>query len=294
MTEGDATSTAGGWADSGIHNDRSGTSCPTCGTTGPGRYCSACGERFPTDQDFSLRHFFLEGLPHELFDLDGKFLRTLKALLLKPGMSACEFVAGRRQAYLPPLRFYVIIFLFHATLVALLSSHHGPSILELVRQNDPWHLLSGLAASRGGISWNDPEIRDSLHERGRWLAEIGTMLVFLAVAAIQKIIFLRTGRRYLEHVTLALNVVTFFIVVMVVIEVGLGLFARSDFAALDLEAQQWIGITLLPIYWFLAIRRFYRLRAPPAAFGTVLIWVSNILIAWCLNILVIAILIESA
>jgi hypothetical protein len=87
---------------------------------------AASGERFLVDHDFSLRHFFLETLPHEVLDIDGKFLRTLRLLLLRPGMLASEYVVGRRQRYVGPLRFYVIAFVLHATLAALLAGH-GPS-----------------------------------------------------------------------------------------------------------------------------------------------------------------------
>jgi hypothetical protein len=268
-------------------------SCPNCGELGHGAYCSACGERFLTDHDLSLRHFFLKTLPHELLDLDGKFLRTIRALVFRPGALASDYVAGRRQHYLEPLRFYVITFLLHATLAAVLADH-GPSLLEQIHRNDTWQLLSRLAASRGDIHWNAPELRDSLSERGRWCSEIGTMLVFLGVAAIQKLVFYRAHRRYLEHVALALNVVSFYIVVMVLIEAALAIFARSHYASYDAQAQQLIALTLLPLYWFLAIRRFYRVRALPAVLGTVMIWIGNVLIAQCLNFLVLAILIESA
>jgi hypothetical protein len=267
--------------------------CPSCAEPGRGRYCSACGERFLVDQDFSLRHFFFETLPNEVFDIDGKFLRTLRILLLRPGMLASEYVAGRRKPYVGPLRFYVIAFLLHATLAALLTGH-GPSLAEHIRESDPTQLLARLAASRPGINWNDPELRASLSERGRWFAEIGTMLIFLVIAALQKLVFLRSGRRYLEHVALSLNIVSFYIVVLLLAEVGIGIFGRSHFADYDIDAQQWAGATLLPVYWFLAIRRFYGLRALPSLFGTLIMWVGQVLVAFCLNILVLALLIETA
>ena len=120
------------------------------------------------------------------------------------------------------------------------------------------------------------------------------MLVFLGVAAVQKLIFIRSHRRYLEHVALALNVVSFYIFVMTVVDVGIGIIARSHFADYDLQAQQWLAFTLLPLYWFLAIRRFYEVGAPAAAIGTILVWTGNVVITLCLNIVVLAILIESA
>lgn len=267
--------------------------CPSCGEKGRGQYCSACGERFVASHDLSLRHFLLMTLPHEVFEVDGKFLRTLKTLVFRPGVLASEYIAGRRRVYLDPLRFYVAAFLLHATITAMLADH-GPSLLDRIRQNDFWHLLTRLVATRGAIHWNDPALRDSLTERARWCSEIGTMLVFLGLAGVQKVVFLRTHRRYLEHVCLALNVISFYIVLMVVVEVGLGIFARSQFAAYDAQAQQLIALSLLPIYWFLAIRKFYSLNVLPALIGTVLLWCANIVIAFCLNLLVLALLIESA
>jgi Protein of unknown function (DUF3667) len=267
--------------------------CPTCAESGRGRYCSACGERFLVAHDFSLRHFFLETLPHEVLDIDGKFLRTLRLLLLRPGLLASEYVVGRRQRYVGPLRLYVIAFLLHATLAAMLAGH-GSSLWEHIRLSDPSQLLARLAASRSGVSWNDPELRASLTERGRWFSEIGTLFIFLGIAAFQKLVFFRSGRRYLEHAALSLNVVTFFIVVLLFIEVGLGIFGRKHFADYDAVAQQWVGATLLPVYWFLAIRRFYGLRALPSLIGALIMWIGHVLIAFCLNFLVLALLIETA
>jgi hypothetical protein len=267
--------------------------CPTCAQPGRGRYCSACGERFLVEHDFSLRHFLLETLPHEVLDIDGKLLRTLRLLFLRPGMLASEYVVGRRQRYVGPLRFYVIAFLLQAALAALLAGH-GPSLSEHIRDGDPTQLLARLAASRTQVNWNDSEIRASLNERGRWFSEIGTMLIFLAIAALQKLVFFRSGRRYLEHVALSLNVVSFYIVILLLAGVGIGIFGRSHFADYDVTAQTWAGVTLLPVYWFLAIRRFYGLRTLPSLFGALIMWVGHVLIALCLNLLVLALLIETA
>ncbi len=270
-----------------------GNRCPSCDEPGRGRYCSACGERFLVDHDFSLRHFFLETLPHEVLDIDGKFLRTLRLLLLKPGMLASEYVAGRRQPYVGPLRFYVIAFLLHATLAAWLAGH-GPSVSEHIRESDPTQLLARLAASRPSVNWNDPELRATLSERGRWFSEAGTMLIFLGIAALQKLVFYRSGLRYLEHVALSLNVVSFYIVILLFVEILIGIFARVHFADYTVDAQQWVGFTLLPVYWFLAIRRFYGQRALPSLCAALMMWVGHVLIALCLNLLVLALLIETA
>ena len=84
------------------------------------------------------------------------------------------------------------------------------------------------------------------------------------------------------------------IVILLLVEVGLGIFGRSHFADYNAAAQQWIALTLLPVYWFLAIRRFYGLRALPSLFGALIMWVGQVLIALCMNLLVLALLIETA
>ena len=51
-----------------------------------------------------VRHFF-EDITH----FDGKFFTTLKDLIVKPGFLTREYVAGRRVAYLNPIRMYIFI-----------------------------------------------------------------------------------------------------------------------------------------------------------------------------------------
>ena len=52
-----------------------------------------------------LVHELLEGITHS----DSRLWRTLTTLWFKPGKLTEEFVAGRRVAYLPPFRLYLIL-----------------------------------------------------------------------------------------------------------------------------------------------------------------------------------------
>ena len=45
----------------------------------------------------------------ETFDLDGRALRSVRTLFLQPGTLTREFLAGRRKAFTPPLRLYLVI-----------------------------------------------------------------------------------------------------------------------------------------------------------------------------------------
>ena len=83
--------------------------CPSCGEEMLGEFCHACGERSPASHDPSLRGFFREGL-EEVVDVDSRSLRTLRALLARPGLLTTEHIAGRRRPYVGPLKLFLVVF----------------------------------------------------------------------------------------------------------------------------------------------------------------------------------------
>src|SRR5690606_24846872 len=57
----------------------------------------------------------------DLFNYDSRFFRTMHPLLLKPGWVTTEYLRGRRQKYLPPVRMYIfasLLFFFVAAILA--------------------------------------------------------------------------------------------------------------------------------------------------------------------------------
>src|SRR5580698_2382681 len=81
--------------------------CRNCGAALSGRFCANCSQaadvHVPSTRE--LLHEALEGLTHS----DSRLWRTLRLLWFKPGRLTQEFVAGRRAAYLPPFRLYLIL-----------------------------------------------------------------------------------------------------------------------------------------------------------------------------------------
>ena len=81
--------------------------CKNCDAMLLGRFCANCGQaadvHVPTTRE--LLHELLEGVTHS----DSRLWRTLTTLWFKPGKLTEEFVAGRRVAYLPPFRLYLVL-----------------------------------------------------------------------------------------------------------------------------------------------------------------------------------------
>lgn len=79
--------------------------CLNCGAQLYGRYCHVCGQENiePRQSAWHLvTHFF-----YDITHFDGSFFTTLKDLLIKPGFLSREFMQGRRNSYLHPIRMYV-------------------------------------------------------------------------------------------------------------------------------------------------------------------------------------------
>ena len=70
-------------------------------------FCSSCGQSV-REISRPWLGFAREAL-NELVDLDGRMIRTLRLLLIRPGFLSREYLDGRRAAYTPPIRMYLLI-----------------------------------------------------------------------------------------------------------------------------------------------------------------------------------------
>jgi Protein of unknown function (DUF3667) len=266
--------------------------CPSCGAPKRGPYCSDCGERFLSPADFDLRHFLLHDLPHDVWHVDGKLKRTLRALFLRPGLLPAEYTAGRRVAYIAPLRLYLVVFLVHLALVAS-SPDATRTLPDQAAMIDPTGLTVDLARARPQVQWSDPTLQEHLAERERWGAEFGTILIFLGVGGVLQLLFYRQHRRYLEHAVLALSITTWYLLLVSVGEFALMLMRSRQYVASDLQLATWLAPTLAVYGWF-AFRRFYGASRLYATLAAVVLLVSQGLIAMILNLAVIALLLVTA
>lgn len=106
MSESSRTAAAGGSTES---------TCPNCGARASDRFCPSCGQR-QGREILSLKHWGRRVL-EEYLSLDGRFPRSMFALLFRPGHLTREWFRGRRVSYSDPLRLF---FLTGAMFVALI------------------------------------------------------------------------------------------------------------------------------------------------------------------------------
>jgi Protein of unknown function (DUF3667) len=185
--------------------------CKNCNAALLGRFCANCSQaadvHVPSTGE--LVHELLEGLTHS----DSRLWRTLKYLWFSPGRLTQEFVAGRRVAYLPPFRLYLVLSVIFF-LIASLSRPSG----EVV------HFDHAAGSPASGINSCDdisfvtapgyPDLnqrmrhvcREVVRDNGNNLMHVAlatmskAMFIFLPLVAFLNMLFYwRPRYRYAEH-----------------------------------------------------------------------------------------------
>ena len=86
-------------------HERKEKNCLNCGAEVQGRYCQVCGQENiePHETFFGMVNHFFSDITH----FDGKFFKTIGILASKPGFLSKQYISGRRNSYLHPVRMYV-------------------------------------------------------------------------------------------------------------------------------------------------------------------------------------------
>ena len=92
-----------------------GPHCLACGTKILGPWCHACGQK-NDDCRRAITRLAAETMS-DAASLDGRFLRTFRSAITKPGRHVHEYAHGKRSPFTPPIRFFfVVITLFFFSL----------------------------------------------------------------------------------------------------------------------------------------------------------------------------------
>ncbi len=192
--------------------------CHNCGAIAAGKFCPACGQE-TTLHVASAREFLHEFIGHYVA-LEGKLWKTLALLLFRPGKLTAEYIAGRRARYVQPLRIYLTLsILFFALL------RYGPT--ELIKADPPAAAASSQvapAADKGHVStrigtinpaWEAKILTIGALPQEQRLALIKSkffayvpyaMFCIMPFFALYlKLLYLRSGRTYGEHMLFALH-----------------------------------------------------------------------------------------
>jgi hypothetical protein len=234
-----------------------------------GAYCSRCGEKKFTARDYSLQHLAEETLG-VFTHLDTKFLRTLRVLLTKPGELSNAFFHGGRSRYTRPLTLFVIInviFFIVQPHTNLFSDKYAQYVTnrryaEAVRSH-----LDKSGSPEGYVARFDA----NLQSQKKSLLIVSVPLL----AAVMGLLLIGTGRTYVEHLVLSVQVYAFLLLYLLILifavflPLGILLRKTGSLSALKvMGGELTLGIVLVAgviVYGYSALRRAYELTRLRAA-----------------------------
>jgi hypothetical protein len=254
--------------------------CLNCGEPLTGPFCSTCGQRavppHPTTQEL------IGDAYNELVGWDGKFARTIRLLLTRPGELTRAVVGGQRARYVSSVRLYlmcsVLFFLVQATVPSLdidPDFEIGFSVgIGTTTDQTAGEVALGKAITQGLASLSPAErvdldreinaqpwlVRPMLHAMAedydglmRRTSETIPRVLFVLIPVLALVLWLfYRGRHYPEHLYFATHFGAFVFVVLTLESVAE--YTRSLPA---IAVAQVIGALVIVVYGVIAQRRVY-------------------------------------
>lgn len=201
--------------------------CRNCGEVLSGQHCAHCGQRakVPVLSLLSL----LRDLAGDLLNWDARIWRTLRPLAFRPGFLTLEYLQGRRASYTPPLRMYLVLSLLF--FLAVFWGAEPPTLLTIDAEEQASPLVADGAS---GADACNPENMQIEAIRPAWEARLreacrrivadtggfneallanvpGMMFATLPLlAALTQLLYLGSGRYYVEHLLFFVHFHAFF------------------------------------------------------------------------------------
>jgi hypothetical protein len=250
--------------------------CPNCGTMLLGSHCHDCGQKKINPNEFSLRQF-LRRVANDFTDLESnKVFRTLQAMLARPGLLAVEYLAGRRNNYIGPVKLYLtfsaLYFLFAWT---VLSEVRGGSAQRTARSP----MTVSMAKQRG----MDPAVlTDKIYQKAEKYATALRFFSVLISGTFLAALYFRMRKYYVEHLVFSLYYYSFDFFFKCLFALSFLVTAALGFKFPTALLNFFYPIAL--IYLVFALRKVYRQKWPMTVLKAVVLFACETLLFIAVNI----------
>jgi hypothetical protein len=257
--------------------------CPSCNSFVAAKYCPSCGEKRADARDFTAGA--IAKLMYQAFSpVDGKVVRSFRALLTNPGALTAAFVRGMRGPFMGPFQ----IFILANVLFFFMQSFSDMRILTAG--------LDARLTGQDGSDWARAMVNARLAATGRTLAEYAPVfdqavavnaksLIGLMVppfAALLPLVFIGRSKPIGVHVIFAIHFYAFVLVLlciplgaMILVKMLGGPGVLSPFAD-DLISMA-IAV-ICAVYLFVAIKPVYHVQGIGHVARTALLTIAAVYI----------------
>jgi hypothetical protein len=251
--------------------------CPNCNNELTGNFCSYCGQKSHELQDRKVSTF-VKNFFEESFSFDSKFLKTLKYLLFKPGFLTFEYIQGRVNSYVTPLKMYLFISVVTFFVASAINADDLNSLTESF-EGGPEAVAKYI--ERSGVSREVFETRFNNEYQAK--LPLYFLLLVVLFSLPLKVIYLNTKRLYVEHLVFALHFFTFLLMMTIV----------SNISELIIDGSTIFFFLVVPFFYlFFAVRNAYGQTLILSFFETVILYLYflGLLILWMVAVIFFTIL----
>lgn len=170
--------------------------CKNCGNAVNGSYCSHCGQ--PSHTGRINLHYIWHELQHSVLHVDKGIFYTIKELIVRPGYTIKDYLAGKRVNHFKPFSFIIILGTIYGFLVHFFNLYPEA------------HIFSDAGES----------VVDKNRVMFEWVYAHYSliMLVMIPVSALSSyLIFRKSGYNYMEHVIIYSYITGIHIIFMMVV-----------------------------------------------------------------------------
>ena len=184
--------------------------CPNCRKAVATLFCPDCGERPVAPPDLSLKGVSAQVLK-AVGGIDGRLIRSLRALIGRPGMLTEAYRQGRRKPYLGPFQLFLIVNLFFFAAQSLTHTKIFSSSLDSHLHHQDWsEVAQQMVSKRLEATHTTLDRYAPLFDQAVVLnAKSLVILMAAPIALLLPIVFLRSGRPFAVNVAFALHLVAF-------------------------------------------------------------------------------------
>lgn len=246
--------------------------CVTCGQEIDSPFCASCGERRASDRTYSVWEFIKDHVIESVANLDGRAIRTFKALAIKPGELTREFMRGSRLPYLAPLQLFLLCNLAFFVWAAWSQQRIFDTQLVVHTGGQPYSVVAKrLVAARLAATHEDSTVYmarfDAVGAAQARSLVIAMVPMFAVVIGIATLRLRRPQVPVVQHVVFVLHFFAFWFLSFIVAQYLINYPLNALLTALKVTPGEYgydaeISLALLTIvciYLGLAMRRAYGL-----------------------------------
>ena len=191
--------------------------CPNCRTTVTTPFCPGCGERPVAPFDLSMKGIAAQ-LMKTVAGVDGRLVRSLRALLRHPGSLTLAYGEGRRKPFVGPFQLFLIANVVFFAVQSLTHTRVFSSSLDSHLHHQDWSALAQDLVARHLAAANTTLDRFApLFDRAVVLNAKSLVIAMAApFALLLPLVFHASRRPFSIHVVFALHLYAFLLLLFCV------------------------------------------------------------------------------